>query len=235
MPKPIVKKDVVEMRKKAAGMVGKTFEFVSARKALSIDSEKKTAVFVLSTSDPDRHEEIVDQDSWILEPFRNSSMPFLFQHDSSDGFPIGGWTKLWLEPDLEKPGKNMLVGEVEFAYDYDDRAKKAFHYVEKNWLAMVSAGFIPHRVEYDETLGLFVLYDNELLEGSLVTIGSNRRALIRSQEELEVKKKDAEQSEIKKKLIDLKLTLELENDNIKSLNRLKARELLNKAIRQLDK
>ena len=70
----------------------------------------------------------------------------------------------------------MLVGTAEFRVEFED-ASRAFRHVESGDMNAVSVGFIPHRVEYDEEKDCFILFDCELLECSLVGVGSNRQAL----------------------------------------------------------
>ncbi len=218
----IAQKMIDEKRNKATDMIGKKFEVQINRKAVSIDSEKKTATFVMSTTNIDRHGDIIDQDSWILDYFLQS--PMFFLNHNSDQFPIGKWIDISLIPDPDNVGKNMLVGTAEFRTEFEDAAR-AFRHVEEGDMNAVSVGFIPHRVEYDEETDAFILYDNELLETSLVGVGSNRQALVKSKE-------------LSDDLITTKNEL---NDKIKRyehgklISELSSREHLNKAIRLLRK
>lgn len=212
---------MLEKKNKATEMIGKKLEVQITRKAISIDEEKKQVTFVMSTSNIDRHGDIIDQDSWILDYFRQSPMFFL-NHDS-DEFPIGKWVEISLQPDPENVGKNMLVGIAEFRTEFAD-ADRAFKHVVAGDMNAVSVGFIPHRVEYDEVRDAFVLFDNELLECSLVGVGSNRQALAK------------EKSEVIDSAIETKKLLDEEiekSNNERVIKLLKARESLNKAIRQL--
>ena len=179
--KKLAQKLLDEKRNKAVEMVGKKFEMNITRKAISIDAEKKTVTFVMSTCNVDRHGDVINQDSWILDYFRQSPMFFL-QH-RSDEFPIGKWIDISLQPDPDNIGKNMLVGTAQFATDINPEADTAFKMVEGGFMSAVSVGFIPHRVDYDEITDNFVLYDCELLECSLVGVGSNRQALAKENDE----------------------------------------------------
>lgn len=222
--KKLAQKLLEEKRIKATDMIGKKLEVLLSRKAVSIDSEKKTAIFVMSTSNIDRHGDIVDQESWILKYFEQNPMFFL-QH-RSDQFPIGKWLRVWFEDDPDNLGKKMMLGEAQFATDIYDQADLAFKMVEGGYMGAVSVGFIPHRVEYDEEKDAFVLYDCELLECSLVGVGSNRQALIKDnnlkeEREVAIEACKAIDSIIKKK------------DNQKVISHIKARENLNKAIRRM--
>ncbi|MEJ6011430.1 HK97 family phage prohead protease [Novosphingobium aquae] len=213
---------IKEFQQKALEMTGKRIDIDVTAKSVTIDENKHTATFVMSTARIDRHGDIVDQDSWILEHFAKNA-PLFWGHRSND-FPLGKWTKVWLEADPELPGEQMLVGTAEFAVDVHPDIARAWAHVVRGDLNMVSVGFIPHVVEYDEAKDAFVLKSCELMECSLVGIGANRGALV----------KDAD---IKDKLIEVKKDIE---DNIQetdpsAIRKRNAITLLNKAIRQYTK
>lgn len=223
--KKLAQKLLEQRRQRAADMVGKKVEIQISGKAVSIDKEKNTAVFVMSTETVDRHGDIIDQASWMLDHF-NSNPAFFLQH-RSDQFPIGKWLKIWLEADPNNVGKQRLVGEAEFRVKYEDAAR-AFDHVIEGDLNMVSVGFIPHRIDYDENTDAFVLYDCELLECSLVGIGSNRYAL--------VKDKDQEIAAARSQAIEVTEALgEVIHNGTPNevVRRLKARDMLQKAIRRM--
>lgn len=157
----------------------KKFEISFESKAVSIDEEKHQVTFVMSTSNIDRHGDIIDQNTWILSHFEKN--PAFFLQHRSDEFPIGKWLKIWFEADPENPGQQRMLGTAEFRVEYEDAAR-AFNHVKNGDMNMVSVGFIPHRIEYDEEKDAFILYDCELLECSLVGIGSNRQALAKEKE-----------------------------------------------------
>ncbi len=227
--KELAKKLLEEKRSKAVEMVGKKIELAITHKAISIDEKAHTAVFVMSTSAIDRHGDIVDQDSWKLDYFKSNPY-FALQH-RSDEFPIGKWLDISLEADPNMPGKMRLIGTAFFNTKHEDAAR-AFDHVMNGEMNMVSIGFIPHRVEYDEERDAFVLYDNELLECSLVGIGSNRQALVKTNETVVVEEeKDIKQETIK---IASELDKEIRKSNTVFINKAKAHELLCKAIRQMN-
>ncbi|MBA4306987.1 MAG: hypothetical protein C0429_09660 [Sphingopyxis sp.] len=211
-----------EYQQKAAEMIGKRIDVDLTTKAVSIDETKHTATFVMSTASIDRHGDIVDQDSWILDHFVKNA-PLFWGHRSND-FPLGKWLKVWLEPDLENPGQKMLMGTAEFAVEVADDVKRAWAHVVRGDLNMVSVGFIPHVVEYDENKDAFVLKECELIECSLVGIGANRRALI----------KDAD---IPAKIIELKQQIEesISQEDVKAIQKRNGILMLNKAVRAFQK
>ncbi len=224
--KKLAQKLLEERRNKAIEMVGKKIEVQIAHKAISVDAEKKTVTFVMSTSNVDRHGDVIDQDSWILDYFNKSPM-FFFNHESDD-FPLGKWqVPLSFEPDPDNVGKKMMVGTAEFATEIYDQADIAFKMVAGGYMSAVSVGFIPHRVDYDEITDNFVLYDCELLECSLVGVPSNRQALAKKDDEALEKTIEAKEA-LNKKI------QETSNKNL-VISYLKSRESLNKIINRLKK
>lgn len=219
----LAQKLLEERRQRAADMVGKKVEIQIAAKALSIDTEKHTAIFVMSTEIVDRHGDIIDQDSWILEHFKKN--PAFFLQHRADQFPIGKWLKVWLEADPDNVGKQRLVGEAEFRVKYEDAARAFDHVVEGDF-NMVSVGFIPHRIDYDEERDAFVLFDCELLECSLVGIGSNRQALAKEKEIDDVKQNAIKTADALNQVIH-------KADQTVVIAHFKARDMLYKAIRRM--
>ncbi len=210
------------MKQRAVEMVGKRLDIDVVQKSVSINKENHTAIFVMSTSSVDRHGDIVDQESWMLDHFKANPALF-FNHRSSD-YPLGKWLRVWHEIDPENPGQKMLMGEAEFAVEVHEDIQRAWDHLVRGDLNMVSVGFIPHVVDYDEDKDCFILKSCELMECSLVGIGSNRRALIKSDDTAQT-------------LIDTKKQLEdsiVANDPAISRKK-NAIALLNKAIRQLKK
>lgn len=220
----LAQKLIEEKKSKALEMVGKKILVEINNKAISIDSDKKTATFVMSTENIDRHGDRVDQASWNLKYFKLSPM-FFFQH-RSDEFPLGKWINVGFENDPINPGKQMLVGTAEFRTEFED-ASRAFRHVEAGDISSVSVGFIPHRVEYDEETDCFVLYDCELLECSLVGVGSNRQALIKGTDGTDALDKTIEAKEA----LDRKIKSTTDQNLI--ISHMKVRESLNKAINRL--
>lgn len=232
-------------------LLNKKIEIVS--KIDSVDDKKKTVTFVLSTSDIDRHGDIVEQSSWQLENFKSNPV-FLEQHKSNE-FSLGQFEELWFESDENNEGNTKLMGRVKFATEIYDRAKIAFELVKEGFMRTVSVGFIPHDVDYNEEADAFVLKDCELLEVSLVSVPANSMALVKAKGSgidgvntfLEEKKieakakakevKEEETPDAKANAIKAKEVLDEEIKNAPETPALdhkkNARELLNKAIRKM--
>ena len=213
----------------AKEVIGERFERFVETRQIAIDEKEKTVVFVMSDNSIDRHGDIVDQDTWNFKHF-DKNAPFFWQHRASD-FPLGKWVDHWFEADPDNEGKKRLLGKAVFRTEYDDVAR-AFDHVVKGDLNMVSVGFIPHRVEYDEERDAFILYDCELLECSLVGIGSNRNALTAD--------KNVEPDTIKSDKDAREKVMEVRNhlDRVihsqadgEVVSKARARDILNKAIR----
>lgn len=233
--KKVLNKILEEKKLKASQMSGEKIEIQISKKAISINEKNHTAIFIMSTSNIDRHGDIVDQDSWNTKWFEENPMFFL-QHRSND-FPIGKWVKIWFETDSDNPGQKMLVGEAKFSVDIDENAKRAWDHLVAGNMGSVSVGFIPHRVEYDEEKDAFILYDCELLECSLVGVGSNRQAMLKETiVDVDVEKQRILEKQNMNELTNTKINLDnlIKICNTERVNQyLKARADLNKAIRRL--
>jgi HK97 family phage prohead protease len=216
----------LQYQAKAAELQGKRYDVDIAVKAISIDEKNYTATFVMSTASIDRHGDIVDQDTWNLEHFLKN--PAFFWGHRSNEFPLGKWLSVTLEVDPENPEQKMLVGVAEFAVGVHEDIDRAWKHVVRGDLNMVSVGFIPKLVDYDEEKDAYVLKYCELMECSLVGIGSNRRALIKDNEDVK---------DIKDTLIDTKKDIEevKASTPVEATSKAKAIAMLNKAIRQYKK
>ena len=136
--------------------------------------------FVLSTSEVDRHGDIVEQD-WDLKHFRKNPIA-LWGHDSA--MPIGLWKRVRVEGE-------KLLGRLELA---EKGTSKFIDFlrsmVEQRILKAVSVGFIPHKheaLDKDDPWGGLRLSENELTEVSLVAVGANPDALSLAKSNLPVK------------------------------------------------
>lgn len=211
-----------EYKQKAAELIGKRVDVEVSTKAISINEEKHTATFVMSTASIDRHGDVVDQATWNLKHFLENPA-FFWGHRSND-FPLGKWLSISLETDPENEGEMMLVGTAEFAVDVHPDIERAWKHVLRGDLNMVSVGFIPHVVDYDEDRDAFVLKNCELMECSLVGIGANRRALIKEVDPVE--SIIATKNQIEEKI---------DATDPAAARTYHAITLLNKAVRQLKK
>lgn len=148
----------------------------------SIDEEARTVDFVFSDNSVDRYGEIVDQASWDVKNYEKNPV-ILWGHNPSEAQNVigtGGNIR------LNQSGKSLITAQ----FDDDDHASLIFNKIKKGILRTVSAGFIPHTLEFENDVP--VLKDNELLEVSVVAIPANPNAIALDYKAGEMKKKDAE-------------------------------------------
>jgi len=146
---------------------------------------EKVFTFVASTSDPDRHRTVLNQDNWKLENF--IANPIIgYQHNvygdgCSDPHPddvIGKAVKVYKE-------EGDLLIDVVFDKE-NEKAVKIESKVDRGFLNTVSVGFIEvgdgHQGNEDdgEDKELYYFHGQELLELSVVNIPSNPKAAKRS-------------------------------------------------------
>ena len=222
-------KRLQEAQKRAKDMEETMLKRQMPNESIAVDEQNKTAKFVMSRQTRDRHDEIIMQDSWILEHFKKAPR-FFFQHKSEE-MPLGSWTDVGLVDDPEVEDAKKLVGTAEFATEIYDKADLAFKMVKEGHLNSVSVGFIPHNVEYNEDEEVFELRDAELYEGSLVGVPSNRDTLLDDGKSADDDGVSARQQAIAaKNKLDQKIKRAKDDKVIEDQI---ARENLNKAIRKM--
>ena len=135
----------------------------------SIDLLKRTVEYVASTEKLDSHGTIVRQ-KWQLDKYKKNPI-FLYMHDADD--PIGS-ANVRVE-------NGKLIATVKYA-ENDECAEKCWNLVKQGVLRAVSVGFRPLKRTYIENPDgstTPVYEENELVELSQVSIGSNEDALAR--------------------------------------------------------
>lgn len=156
--------------------------------------ESRIIPFVLSTYAKDRHGTVLNQDGWILEPYKRNPI-VAFQHSTG-----GGSSFLEPNPDLiigksvniyfEGSGRHRrLVADCKFEpAEINPLAEKVFQKCLFGSLRSASVGFIPlgegHYGSGDEARGgsneVYYFAGQELLEWSIVSIPSNSQATKKS-------------------------------------------------------
>lgn len=140
-------------------------------KTINVECKKlekeNTVSAVFSTSDMDRHGDIVLQ-NWELENYKANPV-ILNSHNSFDATEVVGKTT---SIDIVE-GK--LVGEIEFAVDANPKAKVIYDLYAGGFLKAFSVGFIAK--EYADA-GIISLA--ELLEISAVSVPANQMALAKA-------------------------------------------------------
>lgn len=148
-------------------MKHKTFGFETK----SIDKDNATLVGVFSTGDVDRHGEIVDQKSWILDSYMQN--PVVLWSHNHDELAIGKTETLYINPD------GNLEGVMKFAVKENPKAKIIFDLFVGGFMKAFSVGFMSG--EYDQREdGVVILKQNNLFEISAVNVPANAMALAKS-------------------------------------------------------
>jgi hypothetical protein len=143
-----------------------------------IDGILCRTLFIASTDDVDRMDDIVDQSNWVMEAW-NDNPVIPFGHDYNKYPPgrgeFGGLVQ----------GKLAIVARWDMLREDGKTVARLY---EEGFLNTVSVGFRPGRMilrsqlqkddpRYKENSMGRVYYDNELLEVSAVVVPANRRAL----------------------------------------------------------
>lgn len=165
--------------------------------------EKRQAEFIISSEAKDAHGTIFKMEGWDLE--RYTSNPIVcYQHNSHTNDPddIIGTSEVFVE------GKN-LIGRITFEpAEINEKAEKVYQKVLAGTLKMASVGARVNEARYgDEKLNedATTLYftDQELIEWSIVSAGSNPEAFKRNTEtidemrnELDIKNIEVNEHEI---------------------------------------
>jgi len=144
--------------------------------------EKRQAEFVISTEAVDTYDTVFKIDGWELERYQRSPIVF-YNHKSWSDDPdmIIGTSEVRVEG-------NQLIGLVTFEND-NPIAEKVWRKVQNGTLNMASIGANPIEWrwgDFDKGENPDVIYfvRQELLEWSIVPVGSNPDALKRSVENL---------------------------------------------------
>lgn len=132
----------------------------------------KNKTFVLSNEKLDRHGTVLKQSGWMLDNFRANPIA-LFGHKHSQ--IIGKWNDIRVE-------NNQLVAEFSPAKRGTSRlADEINGLIEQDIIRATSVGFLivddPVQIDPKDRTRGFLLPRNELLEASIVGVGSNPHAL----------------------------------------------------------
>lgn len=149
----------------------------------AIDREKYQIRFVLSSPNPDRHDEVVDQKGWKLENYLKNPV-VLFGHDQSS-FAVGQMVELGIVD-------GNLEGVVQFAYKENPDAQILFELYAGGYMRAGSVGFGNLKWMFDEVNDRLTLLENELYEFSLVNVPANADALAKAYTDMEAKGMDKE-------------------------------------------
>jgi len=147
-----------------------------------INSEDRTAEFIISNETVDRHGTVFKMDGWDLSVYERNPI-VCYNHNSSGDNPdtIIGTSRVYQEG-------NNLIGEVRFEDEGDNPlADKVWKKINKGILKMASVGARVHDYRFGseskgEDANTIYFTRQELLEWSVVSVGSNPQAFKRSAE-----------------------------------------------------
>lgn len=157
-----------------------------------INQEERTAEFIISSETIDRHGTVFKLDGWDLKTYNRNPI-VCYNHRSSGDNPdtIIGTSEVYRDG-------NLLIGKVRFEDEGDNAlADKVWKKVNKGILKMSSVQARVHDYRWGnpdkgEDSGTIYFTRQELLEWSVVSVGSNPDAFKRSDEFVEEIKKELE-------------------------------------------
>ncbi len=149
----------------------KTYTKQFAFQTKSIDTENATLVGVFSTGDVDRHGEIVDQKSWIIDTYMQN--PVVLWSHNHDEPSIGKTETLYINAD------GNLEGIMKFAVKENPKAKIIFDLFAGGYMKAFSVGFMSGAYDQRDD-GVIILKENNLFEISAVNVPANAMALAKS-------------------------------------------------------
>ncbi|WP_060872882.1 HK97 family phage prohead protease [Myroides odoratus] len=169
--------------------MNKIERYVYARAVSEEQAEKRQAEFVISTETPDTYGTIFELGGWNLERY-NRNPVVLYAHKSHSDNPdmVIGTSEVRIDGE-------ELVAIVTFEEaEINPIAEKVYQKVKAGTLRMASVGAEVHEgrfgdFEKGENPDLFRFTNQDLLEWSIVPVGSNPDALKRSADNLEYIKK----------------------------------------------
>lgn len=149
------------------------------------NKENREAEFVISTEAPDTYGTVFKISGWDLKRYENNPVVFYAHRSYSDNPDmVIGTSEVRIED-------NQLIAIVRFeSAEINPVAEKVFQKIQAGTLRMASIGANPKKGHWgDEKLGedRDVIYfdEQELLEWSIVPIGSNPEALKRESQTIE--------------------------------------------------
>lgn len=186
------------------------------------NKENREAEFVISTEAPDTYGTVFKISGWDLKRYENNPIVF-YAHKSNSDNPdmIIGTSTVRIED-------NQLIAVVRFeSAEINPVAEKVFQKIQAGTLRMASIGANPKKGHWgDEKLGedRDVIYfdETELLEWSVVPLGSNPEALKRETQTIEEIR-----ATITKEIPVNAEPVEARQDNRKELNGFEAQIIIN--------
>jgi len=169
-------------------------------------TENREIEFVISDETPDTYGTVFKINGWDLKRYERNPVVF-YQHKSSSDNP-----DMLIGTSTIRVDGNQLIGVIRFeAAEINPLAEKVYQKVLAGTIRMASISANPQKGHWgDRQLGedpdLIYFDQHELLEWSIVTIGSNPEALKREAQTIEeikgvvIKESPEQRSEINKEL-----------------------------------
>lgn len=179
----------------------------------------RTAEFVISDETPDSYGTVFKISGWDLKRYEKNPVVFYAHRSYSDN------PDMLIGTSEVRVDGNQLIAVVRFeSAEINSVAEKVWQKIQAGTLRMASIGANPQKGHWgDEKLGenrdLIYFDEQELLEWSIVPIGSNPEALKRESQTIE---------EIRAAIIkDIPVVEEVRQDNDKELNSFEAQLIIN--------
>lgn len=179
----------------------------------------RTAEFVISDETPDSYGTVFKISGWDLKRYEKNPVVFYAHRSYSDN------PDMLIGTSEVRVDGNQLIAVVRFeSAEINSVAEKVWQKIQAGTLRMASIGANPKKGHWgDEKLGenrdLIYFDEQELLEWSIVPIGSNPEALKRESQTIE---------EIRAAIIkDIPVVEEVRQDNHKELNAFDAQIIIN--------
>lgn len=186
------------------------------------NKENREAEFVISSEAPDTYDTVFKISGWNLERYNQNPVVFYAHRSYSDN------PDMLIGTSEVRVDGNQLIGVVRFEpAEINPVAEKVWQKVQAGTLRMASIGANPKRGHWgDEKLGenpdIIYFDEQELLEWSIVPIGSNPEALKRESQTIEEIR-----SVIIKETTVTSSEVEMRAENNKELNAFDAQIIIN--------
>lgn len=136
------------------------------------EQEARSFEFAISTENPDRENDAIAVDGWLLDSYRKN--PVVLWAHQHDGLPIAKSPDVW-------PSNNQLRAKADFSdsYDINPMSRIVAQMLSRKLLNAASVGFRPVVYALNEARGgwAFDFMEQELLEWSVVPVPANAEAL----------------------------------------------------------
>ena len=134
--------------------------------------DERVLTFTASTDDVDRSGDVVHQDGWVLDRFKEKGGPFLWNHDKSQP-PLGRVVRTGFDAD------GNLEADVRFASKQaNPMGDQVYHLYKEGIMTDVSVGFLPEDAKPKRDTNGMEYEKQELMELSATPIGDNPEATI---------------------------------------------------------